>query len=39
MLHDEEFNLHATITVFCGNTLTIYERFNMLGLMLGLICS
>lgn len=31
MLHDEEFNLHATITAFCGDTLAVHEVLNMLG--------
>lgn len=31
MLSDEEINLHATITAFCGDTLAVHEVFNMLG--------
>ncbi|XP_036138783.1 uncharacterized protein LOC118644388 isoform X2 [Monomorium pharaonis] len=31
MLDNEEFNLHATITAFCGDTLAVHEVFNMLG--------
>lgn len=31
MLNNEEFNVHATITAFCGDTLAVNEVFNMLG--------